>query len=1382
MSITASKDQSVALTIVGSSGNTSILSTRSLYMQSNLSSGQLPLYLKQTPNRSGVLKTETNWDLSLNSNSHINHFSNGDIEYEQRDFSSNKYDSYYGNNRGQEAIKYTLSHDWSITDIAAEKDVMAVSTKGWASFEKYITDIGDNDIYSVYISPVFYYPLPQPITETITIYTFTIHWDTKTGCGITTPGNIVVGYINNGQYLTEITYVVDDDQGDIGPLQATAWPPIVSWTGDPGDEPCIESPVYTTSTVTTTTYPDLPNDAIIFENSYIRTSELSPKISRYIIPEVSNVFKDQNFNWMNANSPDFEVPDYSDIYIRVVYDSAAINPIQTKYLQPVVTVGNEEKIYKFGGFLNIDNFYNGLYDNAILTSKPTLDDDYDELWYIVTKDDGTYCFIGLSSYTTWEYSLDLDFPFVQTNLITADRLVVGWKKPSFRSSEIIKVAGFPNCGKVDIYFPKVGDIQSFASGTNEVVSANHGLSTGDRIKITEALGSGNTMNGVRYVSTIDPNKFALYYDSSLSYGAAIYNTTTASGVRWSAIDGNTWGYNLTLYSPMGKNGYSTTTQLRTSVEQPQGETPYERAVESSDTDKPQANLTGQRSWNNYYPYERFDSGDNIIFGVVNGNKFGTDISLKKYGNNYILMVAEEGASESFQLISSYATKTTETVPQNKKVIPSFFPYGRIHFYTINPSARSIDYLTTYSPSDNPWAAYELINRQEKLLNQLNLYENKKLQISDISAYNTTLSNYWNGSRFMQWSKDYFYNSEIDFNLPNQNGNLYDYGFVDRLKSADFEIINNTIYCTFIANVKNADFINYLRMKNLDRYFKALSFNISTPEVKNIEINTVNNSSYLSVDVEIQKEEIGMFGNTINLKDSRLNFGWPSDFRYEEYIYNYLRDGSSYYLTDTIISNGNKGFGRYLVVEGTVLVTNRYNLYDEDENITTNPLQSLEVYRYDRIGNRHYYVDSLSPTINLDNPIYSTINNDTYELTANISYDGTSSNSATYIINLDGKYDLKNDCLVMRDWNECVGFQFDYSSNTFKNKFHKFSTKSSQNSIIRLSEGKQSSLFDNSVEYDTGDYHQSFQIFDAVQIDENSLNNYIIITDTHYPNYVPLFMKTIEGYSSGNPILYTAGHTPYATGAPLYMQPPMPLATGISLFAKQIDIANTGLSLFHKSTSISETGVDLFIRNGFVTGGLPLVFSSVEKMNFPLYISNIVPTVLIDNDINLFIYSAYNVAQSPAPSSYNDYPDLINNPVVPNNYFVMPLFISTIQYDDHANGLNLYLDAPGFSTTGSISLYQNAGSANGLSGQVFNSPSLYTYGSGYKGNELNKGANLFIKCPITTQVPLFVYNTTSTGTIPLYVSGANVVTTGVSLYCSGVHYPNSTVTLMIDGDL
>ena len=1380
MPTTASRDQSLALSIVGASGYTSVLSTRSLFMKTNLSSGELPLYLKQTPDKSGILKAETNWNLSLASNSLINHYSNGDIEYNLKDYSSNKYDSYYANNRGQEAIRYTLSHDWSITDIAAEKDVMAISTKGWTSFEKYTTDIYDYGIYSTYISPVFFYPLPQPTTETITVYTFSVDWDANAGNSILTPGNLIVHYSYNGVPMTYVQYIVNHDQNTIGPLQSTSWPPTFEWTGDPNDLPYWdENPAYTTSTVTTTTYPDLPNDAIILGTSYIRTSELDPKLSRYIIPEASEILKDQNRNWMNINSPDFEVPDYSDIYIRVVYDSSAIDPTQTKYLQPVTTPGNEEKLYQFGGFLNIDHFYNGLYDNAILTPKSTLDGDIDDLWYIITKDDGAYCFIGLSSYTTWDYSFDLNFPANQTNLITADRLIVGWKKPSIRTSEIVKVAGFPNCGKVDLYFPKVGVINAFTSGTNEVTSYNHGLSTGDRIKVTEALGSGNTLNGVRYVSTITPDKFAVYYDSSLSYAATINNTTTPTGTRWSAVDGNTWGYNLTLYSPMGKNGYATTTQLRTSVEQPQGETPYDRAVESSTTDKPQANLTGQRSWNNYYPYERFDSGDNIIFGVVNGNKFGSDIALKKYGNNYILMVAEEGASESFQLISSYATKLTEVIPQNKKVIPSFFPYGRIHFYTINPSARTVDYLTTYSPTDNPWAAYETINRQEKLLSQLELYENKNLQISDINTYNTTSSNYWNGAKFMQWSKDYIYNSDLDFNFPNQNGNQYDYGFVDRLKSADFEISGNTLYCYSVSNVKNADFNNYLRLKNLDRYIKLMYFDITSPSTKTASLITSDNSAYTTVDVDIQKQEINLFGNKIQSIDNRLVLGWSSNYRSYEYIYTYIRDTNTLSLADTITSDGNKGFGNYLVAEGSILISNKYNSYDENENVTTNPLQSLEVYRYDKIGNRYYYVSSLSPTINLSNPIYNDINSDTYELTTNTSYENTNENCATYIINLDGKYDLKNDCLILRDWNEYVGFQFNYSSNTFKNKFHKFSTKSSQNSIIRLAEGNQAAFFDTSIEYDTGDYHKSLQIFDGVQIDENSLNNYVITMDTHYLNYVPLFIKTIEGYSSGTAPLYTVGHTAYATGAPLYIQPPMPLATGVALFAKQIDIANTGISLFHKSTSISETGVDLFIRNGFTTGGLPLVFNSTERTMFPLYISHIVPTTLSDDNMDLFLYSAYNVGVAPTPSAYNDYVDLLNNPVTPSNYFVMPLYISTIPYDDHANGLNLYLDSPGASITGSISLYQNAG---GASGQVFNNRTLYVYGSGYKGNPAENGTNLFIKCPITTQVPLFVYNTVSTGNIPLYVSGANSIATGVSLYCSGVDYPNSTVTLMIDGDL
>lgn len=416
-------------------------------------------------------------------------------------------------------------------------------------------------------------------------------------------------------------------------MQATAWPPSVTWTGNVGDEPCIESPVYTTSTETIVTPANLPNDAIIIDSfRYIRTSQINPKIAKYIIPLASDIFKDNQYNWMNINSSNFEVPDYSDIYLRIVYDSSPINSAQTKLLQPVTTTGNEEKIYKFGGFLKIQDFYNGLYDNALLSSKLNIDSEYEYLWYIIIKDDGTYCFIGLSSYTTWEYSFDINFPISQNNLITEDYLIVGWKKPSFRLSEAIKIAGFPNCGKVDLYFPKYGNVENFVSGQYTITATAHGLASGDRVKFTEALGSGTTLNGLKYALPLTSDTFNIYYDKEFAYPAYIHDTYTSTGVRWSVVDGQTWSYGFTLYSPTDKNGYGTSLSLITANEPPvTGETPLSRAIETT-TEKPQNDFTGQRSWTNYYPFERFDSTEGTIFGVVNGNKFGSSVSLKKYGS------------------------------------------------------------------------------------------------------------------------------------------------------------------------------------------------------------------------------------------------------------------------------------------------------------------------------------------------------------------------------------------------------------------------------------------------------------------------------------------------------------------------------------------------------------------------------------------------------------------------------------------------------------------------------------------------------------------------------------------------------------------------------
>jgi hypothetical protein len=458
-----------------------------------------------------------------------------------------------------------------------------------------------------------------------------------------------------------------------------------------------------------------------------------------------------------------------------------------------------------------------LLDRAILNEKTSIDSDDKILWYIIIKDDfdnaGKYYSVGLSNYVTFDLDYELSNKFYYEIGNTA-YAAIDVRTISTKSIEIIKVAGFPNCGKVDLYFPKYGTVSNFVSGEYLITSPNHGVVSGDRVKFTEALGSGTPLNGLKYAIPVDQDRFNIYYDKEFSYPAYIHDTYSSTGVRWSVVDGQTWAYGLTLYSPTDKNGYGAQLSLITSNEPSNtGETPLSRAVESS-TIKPQADFTGQRSWTNYYPYERFDSTDGTVFGVVNGNKFGSSVSLKKYGNNYILMVAEEGASESFQLFSSFETSVDDYKPHNKKVVPSFLPYGKLHYFIVNPQTKSIEYLTTYSPSDNPWVSYEIVNRQERLIGQISKFDNKSLTTSDIATYNNTNSNYWNGARILQWSKDYFYNSEIGFSFPNQNAYPQDYGFVDKIKGADFEISGDTIYAGYVANVKNSDFFNNLRLLNV----------------------------------------------------------------------------------------------------------------------------------------------------------------------------------------------------------------------------------------------------------------------------------------------------------------------------------------------------------------------------------------------------------------------------------------------------------------------------------------------------------------------------------------------------------------------------------------
>lgn len=1379
-----SQTGNLPLTIIGASGYTSILSTRPLYLKSDILSGNIPLYLKQTPN-SGVLKAETNWNFSLASNSRINHYSNGDIEYSLTDYSSNRYDSYYNTNRGREAIEYTLSHDWSVNAMDVTEDALAIGVKGWTSFEK-VGRKSEASVYSTYISAINWYVLPPPTINIVRMYTYTVNWTTSIPYAyINTGGNLTLGYTDiDGNHQTVTGAITTLSTGTIGPITSQETEPSIdNWTGDPSGWPTFANPNYTLYILSSTfqdieviTYPTIPNDAVVVGNRYFRTSELQPMLSNFIIPELVNIFQDSEYSWMNFNSPDFEVPDYSDIYLDIVYTSAPIEPGSPGYgttLSSVTSSTTERKIYKFGGFYRYSEFFSTLLDPDTMETKTTIDGQDYYNWYIIVKDDGSYSTIVLSDYITWNFQYSLSFPFGSL-LSDGDHLVVGWKKISIKSLSVTKVATYPNCGKVDIYFPKYGSVSSFISGDYSIKSPNHGLMSGDRVKFTEALGSGTTLNGLKYVLPVDSETFNIYYDNSFSKPAYIYDTLTSTGVRWSAVDGQTWGYGFSLYSPTDKNGYGTTLSLITSNEPANtGETPLDRAVSVLET-KPQHDFTGQRSWTNYYPFERFDSSEGTVFGVVNGNKFGSSVSLKKYGNDYILMVAEEGASESFQLLSSFETIDDGIAkPRNKRVVPSFLPYGRLHFYKIFPQTKSIEYLTSYSPSDNPWASYEIVNRQERIIGQISQFNNKSITTNDFATYNNSNSNYWNGAKLLQWSKSYFYNSDIDFQIPDQNSYPYEFGFVDRLKAADFEISGNTIYCVSTSNVKNGDFLNNLRLKNLHGYFRSLSFNITTPDQKTTSLYTVNNSPFTTNDISIQKEEYDYFGSKVVLKNSGLYFGWASDYRPEEYLYYYNRIGSDYSIKDIVISFGARGFGDYFAVDNGFLLSNKSSYVDESGNPTTNPLQSIQVYKYDGPGNQYYYAGSLTPTIDLSNPIYSLVNSDSYELTANLSYDGTNSNSATYILDLDDNYDIKDDLLVIRDLNEYAGFKFDYSSGRFVNKFHKFSPRTTGNSILKIFTGHQAAFFDDLVEYDLGEYHKSLQIFDASQVDESSLNNYLFTIDTHYPNYLPLYLKTVEGNSSGNLNLKSLGHDVFSSGLNLNLQAPIPTGTGVNLFLKQVDVHSTGLSLFHKSTSIQSGDLSLFVRNTIYETGITLVMNPEQRAYFPLFIENVVPTNFIDTNLNLSLYSTYKISASPIPSSTYD----PNNP--PDNYFVMPLYLKTYSYGDFAEPLPLYLLSPGTGISSSVNLYQNAG---GDSGSVFNNTTIYMNCSGYRGNDTSGMLNLWIQRPIAETLPLFVYNTITTGNVPLYSSGSNSIGTGITLNISGYHMPTGNLKLFTRGDL
>lgn len=858
-------NKNLGLSMVG--GTSGIFSARSLFVHNNIEENRLNVYLKNTKlNNSGRLKSETNWNMNTLSPDLVCKTYPARFEYSMTDYSSNKYDMYYDSNKGNSPTTYSITSDWSVNDIAVQKNLMAVAYKDWTSVEKYTTEL-DDKVIECYISPINYY-YSSSSTQTYTLYEVRVNWASQSPNCLTTGGTLTIEY----DYGTEIRTVdvaipaspVPAGSG-IQTIYTTSSTVRLSYTNPDGwlTNPmgCVTQSVYSTSTVDITTTVPPPLGSIARNNGYIIPSELDPKLTHFLLPVTIERFQDQDFSWMNFDQPNaFEVPDYSDIFFDITYDYNT-GP-NSDYLYEITSQGDQRKVYSFGGFIKFTDFVNGLLDKAVVGDKLNIIDDNEFKWYIIVKSDGQYYSVGLSHYVTWDYTYSTSYPYPESGMLGFDAYeVIDYRFISVQSVKLVKTAVFPKCGKVDIFSPAKGIVQSFSG--NQIISSGHRLSTGDQIKIAGGRGNGSNINGLRYVQVIDSNTFSIFYDMERVYPCSIVNTLSGD-IEWKSINKSSWKYLTSIYSPMGKNGYSLSPSLNSVNESPSFSGHLIDIAQESSTNKPQADTRGLISWNNYYPFERFGENEDVIYGIVNGNKFGSAVEIQPYNDGYIIGISETGAAESFPIVSEYETSTEEYKPKNKRLAPYYFPYGRVHFFW-SDSSFNISYLGSYNREDNPWIAYESANRSDKLYGG-SYHSNIPITQSQLEQYQTSTNDYWFGAKIIHWSQSYYYDTSFRFDLPSQSSNWNYYGYIDEFGSdISFNISGDTIDSIILTRSKNLGYsFDYVAGTYCNLRINT-SFNTGT---RSVNYNSIDSAS-MSNSVEEQKQKFANLNKVISLQDKNI---------------------------------------------------------------------------------------------------------------------------------------------------------------------------------------------------------------------------------------------------------------------------------------------------------------------------------------------------------------------------------------------------------------------------------------------------------------------------------------------------------------------------------
>ena len=1156
-------------------------------------------------------------------------------------------------------------------------------------------------------------------------------------------------------------------------------------------------------------------------------------------------FADSNFNT-------YEFPDYSDIFIEVDYVKGAVgndpvvsgNNIVVPTEDPNV-YGSQylsTKKYSFGGFISSagyitkmqkhygQNKYNSI--NYLLT-------DYDEYkWYMVYREsNGDYEFVTLSSYINPAILSPLQIETLQGEVkylgIGRAELINGYNLKYFASYNddgtrlpishgfdyrffpptsndggvallplnniitsgirLIKYISHPNCGKADIYIKKTGKVTSI--NNNIITSSGHGLSDGDVVKFSSALNVSNAayltnLNGVKYISGVTTNTFNIYSSEKFIAPDYVINLKTVSGINWTAAGPKNWDYKSTLYSPMGKNGYGFTPQVRLVDESSvTGITIFDRAVESStfidpnsSVIKPQSALNNWVSWNNYYPFNRANSETTMSDPLYNGNKFGSDVQVQKIKDNkYLLMVTEPGAEVSFPMFEDYfLDPANKIIPDNKFQPPVYLPQGRVHFYTITKDPFNVEYLTSISHPGNPW---ELTSYFYQIARD-GQYAAFNPPIVDITTiYNRNNNNYWLGGRFYAWNKPYAFEPSYGIGVPNYPKYPNEFGFLDSFgKSAAFDIDGSSIYCVASTNVKSAGFGDTARMLYVDALSEAFALNFtsnfnalsSTSALSGI----VHQSNYSTNNIDSQLIEINKFALNVDFDESKLFIGWPSYGRGEENIFIYNRVGSGYQPFQTLTQAGDQNdFGNYFVADNNMLVTNAYNRIN-GAFIPENPpfvYNSLYVYRQDPLNQQYYLLQNISPTMDLSNPIYSGMNSKyyttgvtNYTRNTNLSYDNTTGNSATQQLDLQGRYDIYNNSLVMRDLNEFIYFEFDGKNKKFAAKNHKMITDVnllSENAVLRMRPSNASYI----ESYPTSEFIESLDVLEG----STYFSNIRILNESYpRPTYLPLFLKSIEGAPNTGIILQTKGHLPFNSGSILYTQGPIPTGSGMNMFMKMPDIKSSGMDLFMKQYIPLDSGTTLYIKDQQANQGMTLNINTQLNINIPLFVK-----------VHSYKYSDENgdPVEVDELGNYSQgmYLNIVNRHTgVPNASGYLNLSLRTYESDDISNILNLVINQDYPTSTSGINLFMpDPTGTNRFS--IKND--LYLQGPEFiRGTDIDNSLNLVIHRTPEVAMPLTVYNTYTASGLNTYVKGTNLASSGTTLYASGAGLPTGSMTVYVDG--